>query len=226
MAKKKARKSGARPAPPPARPAAAKPARTEPSPKELARLARERSARRAALRKKALTGGLIVLLLAPLVGYFGWNRVQAARLDDALTAGSCRTDSENDPARPTGQNHVPDPVFTVNPPAGGDHTPAVNGAGVYSAQQAQDGPTVHALEHGYIVLWHQSDLAEDEKARLEQVYEDHERDVLLVERPSLPVPVAATAWGHRLLCQEVEPTVLARFIDEYVNDGPEDVEHP
>ena len=39
----------------------------------------------------------------------------------------------------------------------------------------------------------------------------------------LPVPVAATAWGHRLLCGAVEPDVLARFVDERVGNGPEDV---
>lgn len=42
-------------------------------------------------------------------------------------------------------------------------------------------------------------------------------------RPSLEVPVAATAWHRRLLCGEVEPKTLRRFIDAYVNKGPERV---
>lgn len=42
----------------------------------------------------------------------------------------------------------------------------------------------------------------------------------------MPVPVAATAWKRRLLCQAVEPDALTAFIDAYVNEGPEKIEHP
>ena len=225
MAKKK-KKPGSRPAPPQQRPVAPKPTPTGPSRKETARLQRQRAARRAALRKRLITLGLVVLLLTPIAGYIIWNRVQSARLNDELTAGSCATDTEMDPARPTGQNHIPNPVFNVDPPSGGDHTPNVSGAGVYTATEAQEGPVVHSLEHGYIVFWHKPDLPEEQMKRLQEVYEDHERDVLLVERPSMAVPVAATAWRHRLLCQEVEADVLTRFVDAYVNEGPEKIEHP
>ena len=50
-----------------------------------------------------------------------------------------------------------------------------------------------------------------------------EGDVIVAERTSLPVPVAATAWESRLLCQQVEPAVLDRFVEARVGDGPEDV---
>ena len=225
MAKKK-KKPGARPTPPQQRPVAPKPTPTGPSPKEIARLQRERAARRARLRKRLGTLGLILLLLTPIAGYVVWNRVQSARLNDELTVGTCTTDSEMDRTRPTGQNHIPNPVFNVDPPAGGDHTANVSGAGITTVAAGQEGPVVHALEHGYIVLWHKPDLPEEQMTRLQEVYEDHERDVLLVERASMAVPVAATAWGERLLCQEVEPDVLERFVDAYVNEGPEKVDRP
>jgi len=54
---------------------------------------------------------------------------------------------------------------------------------------------------------------------------ERDKDVLVVERPTLTVPVAATAWGHRLLCQEVEREALVTFTGQYVNKGPEDVPH-
>ena len=48
-------------------------------------------------------------------------------------------------------------------------------------------------------------------------------DVIVVERATLSTPVAATAWGQRLLCGQVEPDVLQRFVTERVGNGPEDV---
>lgn len=51
------------------------------------------------------------------------------------------------------------------------------------------------------------------------------RDVLVVARPSLPPPVAATSWHKRLLCERAERTTLLRFVEEYRNDGPEKVPH-
>ena len=83
---------------------------------------------------------------------------------------------------------------------------------------------MHSLEHGYVVLWHQSDLPEEQKEQLVAVEAANRGDVIVAERPSLPVPVAATAWGQRLLCGEVEPAALDRFAEEHVGNGPEDVE--
>lgn len=177
------------------------------------------------MRRRLLLAGLVTVVLAAAATWFVLGRQRDAALDDRLTAGTCSTDGRSDPTRPAGQNHVPSPTFSVDPPAGGDHTANVASTGQYTPGQVQDGPAVHALEHGYIVLWHRSGLADAERQRLEDVRNRHVRDVLMIERPSLPVPVAATAWGHRLLCQQVEDDALAAFIDAYVNEGPERVPH-
>jgi hypothetical protein len=87
-----------------------------------------------------------------------------------------------------------------------------------------DGQLVHSLEHGYVVAWHQPDLDSAQQQQLQELQEANPDDVLVVEREGLQVPVAATAWGRRLLCQEVEPAALSRFVEEYVGKGPEDVE--
>ena len=110
--------------------------------------------------------------------------------------------------------------------SGGDHLVQPSPAGVYTAQQLPpDGQLVHSLEHGYVILWYKPDLTPEALDQLKAVTDKHSRDVLLVPRQSLPVPVAATAWHKRLLCQQLEPAALETFVTEFRNKGPEKVEH-
>ncbi len=93
-------------------------------------------------------------------------------------------------------------------------------AGVYRGSSVpQDGLLVHSLEHGYVVLWHAPALGDEQRGQLADLERAHDGDVIVAERTSLPVPVATTAWGHRLLCQTVEPAALERFVDEHVGNG-------
>lgn len=232
MAKKKRKAGGRPPGPrPPATPDSTtgtsrpKPDRG-PSKLQLQRAAAEKARRRAELKRQLAVGTVVLALIAVVVGLFYFRGLKARRLDAALTGGSCTTDGRADPTGPVGQNHIENPTYSVNPPAGGDHTGTVSEPGVFTAAEAPDGPVVHALEHGYIVIWHRPDLPPAEREKLVELQRSLARDVLLVERAGMPVPVAATAWGHRLLCQAVEPDALTAFTDAYVNKGPEKVPHP
>ena len=170
--------------------------------------------------KKVLVGGLLGAVVLSSLAWFVLDRQRdERRLATALIAGTCEADERTDPT--TGSGHVASPVFRVDPPAGGTHTEAVAEAGTYRGSSVPaDGPLVHSLEHGYVVLWHRPGV---DTAELERVADAHEGDVIVAERASLPVPVAATAWERRLLCQEVEPRALDLFVEAYVGDGPEDV---
>lgn len=140
--------------------------------------------------------------------------------------GSCQFDRKSDPDDGPGRNHTPTPTFTLNPPAGGNHTPQAAPAGIYTdANTPSDGTVVHAMEHGYVVLWYRPDLDEAGLTTLRDLAEKHARDVLMVPRPSLPTPVAATAWHARASCGGVEAATLERFITTFVNKGPEKVAH-
>lgn len=226
MASKKKKPKKA--APPPA-PVAKKPPRAAAQPqgptrREQERAARAKQQRSDKLRRTVGTIGLVAVVAAVVGGYLLFDRRQDAQLREALTSGSCETDRETDPTGGAGQNHVPSPSYAVNPPAGGNHLASAARAGVYSGPSVPpDGLLVHSLEHGYIVAWHSPDLPAEQKEQLEEFQREHQDDVIVVERANLPVPVAATAWGHRLLCQQVEPAVLERFFEERVGDGPEDV---
>ena len=226
MASKKKQKKPT-PPPPPVRnkPPRAASAPAGPSKRQQERAARQSAAKRDSLRRALTTAGLIALVAALIAGYLLYDRRQDAELREALTSGSCEVDRESDRTAPQGQNHVPNPSYRVNPPAGGDHLPSAARAGVYSGQQVPtDGLLVHSLEHGYVIAWYEPDLPADQLAELKEFQAAHEDDVIVAERPGMPVPVAATAWGQRLLCERVEPEALQRFADEYIGKGPEDVD--
>ena len=225
MAKKKKPK---KPTPPPP-PVARKPPRaaetTGPTKRQQERQARKQQDRREGLRRTLVTAGLVAIVLAAVAAFVIVDRRGDAELREALTSGTCTVDTETDPTRPPGQNHVPNPTYAINPPAGGDHLGSAARAGVYDGTAVPaEGLLVHSLEHGYVIAWHTPDLPEEQKKQLEEFQREHEDDVIVAERSGMEVPVAATAWGQRLLCQEVEPETLETFFDEHVGDGPEDVE--
>lgn len=223
MAKKKKRPTAP---PPPVRAAAPRAkAPAGASVREQEREAARKSVARDSLRRKLVAGALVVAAAAAVGAYVVVDRRGNAELSDALTAGSCEVDEQTDPTSGPPGNHVPNPSYAVDPPAGGNHLGSgVTASGVYAGDRVPvDGLLMHSLEHGYVVLWHQPGLDPGGLAQLVALQEASGNDVIVVERASLPVPVAATAWGHRLLCGAVEPAVLTRFVDERVGNGPEDV---
>lgn len=243
MAKKaKKRRGGPRPQPrkagPAAKAAGTKPAGTKPAGTKPAGPARTKptraerieAARRARRRKRLVArGALAGIALALLIGVGARvvaDRNQAGEVRRQLTAGSCTFDTKADPTDPPPANHVPDPTYRVDPPAGGNHSDVAARAGTYRGDQVPpDGQLVHSLEHGYVILWHRPDLPPEQRDALQKVADRHERDVLVVPRPTLSTPVAATAWGNRLLCRTAEPDPLDLFVREYRNKGPEKVPH-
>jgi hypothetical protein len=210
----------------PSAPRERRPAPGSPPPARLTKAqrldARRQAQRRRSLRNRVIIGVLVVAVAAGIIVKTISGRRAGQRLVDQLTAGSCDFDRRSD----SGSTHVAAPSFRIDPPSGGDHLASVARPGVYSEGNAPvDGELVHALEHGYIILWHRPDAAADTQQALRDLRTEFERDVLIVARPTLSAPVAATAWHKRLLCQDLERDVLARFVTEYRNDGPEKVPH-
>lgn len=231
--KAKKRRAGPRPQARKARPAGTRPAGTKPAGSartKPTRAERIEAARRARRRKRLVArgalAGIAVALLVGVVAKVLADRNQAGDIRRQLTAGSCMFDTKADPTDPAPANHVPDPTYRVDPPAGGNHSDAVARPGTYrEGQLPPDGQLVHSLEHGYVILWHRPNLPPEQRDVVQKVAERHERDVLVVPRPTLSTPVAATAWGNRLLCRTAEPDALDLFVREYRNKGPEKVPH-
>lgn len=187
--------------------------------------ARRRTERKRALRRRLILAGVGLALLALIFSRVTGGRKAASDLAAGLTAGSCKVDQRADPGGEA--VHVPDAKYDVNPPAGGAHSTQVASPVTVEpdGDPPPDPPLVHALEHGYVILWYQPDIPASQFEALVKVAERRERDVFVVPRPSLPVPVAATAWNRRLLCGELEEEPLSRFVDAYRNQGPEKIAH-
>lgn len=220
------RKRRPTPPPPPQRRVPPRPkAAAGPSARVREREAARQAAARDTLRRRLVVGALVLAAVAGVGAYVVAERRDDARLQEELTAGSCRVDQRADPTSGAPGNHVPTPTYAVDPPAGGNHlgAGAVSSGAYAGARVPADGLLVHSLEHGYVVLWHQPALPPAELARLTEVQRAAGKDVVLVARASLGVPVAATAWGQRLLCDRLEPDTLARFVQAHVGNAPEDV---
>lgn len=142
----------------------------------------------------------------------------------AIPAGStCTFDERSDPGRRHGSGFT----YAVDPPSGGNHAPVWVEPRRYRLGDPAppDVELVHSLEHGYVVVWHQADLGAEGSEVLNRLRRAYPRDILVVPRASLDVPVAASAWHRRLLCGKSEEHMLDQFIKAYRNRGPEKYRH-
>lgn len=213
----------ARPSGPDGAATAQQAAKAKPTRAERLAAARRARKRKAALTRAGIAGAVAVLVLVVAVVVVT-NKNDAKADQKRLTAGSCTYDTESDRTAAPPANHVPPARYQVDPPAGGNHDPSAAPAGLYGGEgQAppKDAQLVHSLEHGFVVIWHRPDLSEADLAAARGVFDDHSEDVIVVPRASLKGKVAATSWGRRLRCGEVEPDVLSEFVDLYRNKSPE-----
>jgi hypothetical protein len=165
-----------------------------------------------------VVGVLFVALLGVCIAQRAQDKGAQDDLVAKLTAGDCRYDTESD----SSGGHVDNPpAYEVNPPSGGAHTPQAAPAGVYGEGQVPpDGPIVHAMEHGFVVIWYRPDDAEAKDGAV-ALGDEFSAETLVIPRASLDVPVAATAWHRRLLCDSFERDALSEFIRGYRDKGPE-----
>ncbi len=198
-------------------------ARPRTGPTREERLAAAQAARRRqSIRNRALLAGGVAAIVAVVGFVVVSDRRERSRQASQFDTASCDFDRRSDSDSGTNRNHVPNPTYEVNPPSGGNHLAVPAAPGLYTAETVPaDGAIVHALEHGYIVLWHRPDLDEQSLAAIRDLAQNHAGEVLMVPRPSLEVPVAATAWHVRLLCGAVETETLDRFTNTFVDKGPE-----
>ncbi len=222
--------AGPKPAgPKPAGPKPAGKARERTGPTRTERLAAAEAARRRkATRNRALISLAVVAVLALLtvtiVNSRRSNNTTIAKLE---ASGACKYDTKTDADGGPGNNHVEGDVkYKTNPPSGGNHNPTPAPAGIFTAENTPpDAQLVHSLEHGYIIIWYRPDLPSTQLDDLKGLTGRYPRDILLVPRPSLGQPVAATAWHRRLLCSRPDLQSLELFVTSYRNQGPEKIPH-
>jgi hypothetical protein len=113
-----------------------------------------------------VVGVVVAAAVALLVVKNVNDRREQQRLIAELTAGSCEFDRRSD----GGSEHIASPVYRVDPPSGGDHTARAAGAGRYSEASAPgEGELVHAMEHGYVILWHRPDITDTQHETVDDI---------------------------------------------------------
>lgn len=228
--------SSPRPAVPKPTPAASKPesdaseVSTPAKPTRVQRLsaAAERRRKRTQ-RAKGLAAGTTVALVVIVGISVNSSRKRASEAVRQIEAsGACQVDDKFDADDGAGRNHVEGSVaYAVDPPSGGNHAFSPSRAGRFQlANTPTDSEVVHSLEHGYVAIWYKPGDGGAAPAELVKMAERNRRDVLLLPRPSLKGPVAATVWNRRVLCDRIDVAALEKFTTSFVNQGPEKIPHP
>jgi hypothetical protein len=112
------------------------------------------------------------------------------------------------------------------PPTGGRHNPVSLGDTnrFYPlAQKPRPERAVHNLEHGYIVIWYDSQLPADQVAHLQALAGSGSLTRLLVVgwwQSDLPAGkhVVLTSWGRTDRCAKVSDDVVSSFYKAHLND--------
>lgn len=110
------------------------------------------------------------------------------------------------------QSQASDVAYNSQPPSSGPHFPFTIAAGVYQ-QPVPDGLTIHAMEHGHVIVHYAPDLPAGQVATLEQVARRYGADVVLTPNPALPRGVAVTAWGRIEHLDTADQPRISRFIE-------------
>jgi hypothetical protein len=132
--------------------------------------------------------------------------------------------------------HVPDgTVVTYNssPPTSGPHYAEWANFQEFTTP-LEDGYLVHALEHGAVVLLHQSPtITPDDLQKLRSVRDAIPTDpvcdpairvrVIIAPYAKLDVPFAAVAWGWSYKAKCIDLPTLTPFAQEHYNHGTENL---
>ncbi|GAB4578615.1 MAG: hypothetical protein Fur0022_13510 [Anaerolineales bacterium] len=114
--------------------------------------------------------------------------------------------------------------WNSDPPTSGQHYPQWAPAGFYT-EAIPDGYLVHNMEHGYVIVYYNCELAEDctaFKADIEAAIAAAGNDpntqtvkVISVPRAGMSTPVTYASWGHLYQPVAFVPAELTAYIQTY-----------
>lgn len=192
-----------------------------------------RSERLDAARRQRVRRGLYVRLVAgavvlAVVGAVVYAGASSQNQDRSIIAeltsgpGDCDYDTDSDGTKRDESQHIASPTYDVDPPAGGAHEPSAAPPGFYSPDNVpSDGKLVHAMEHGFVVLWYRPDLGPEDRQELESLSDRFGRELIVAPRTSLEGEAAVTAWHRRLGCRNLDPAAISLFTTSFKDQGPE-----
>lgn len=98
------------------------------------------------------------------------------------------------------------------PPTSGPHYAFTIATGVYTSP-IPDGLTVHAMEHGHVVIQYAPGTPGNEVEALTRVARRYGADVVLAPYPKLKTGIAVTAWGRIELLDHPDWTRISTFVE-------------
>lgn len=186
--------------------------------------AARRQRQRRALYLRLVLGAVVFAGVGAALYFSASSQNEDRSLVADLTSGpgGCDYDTKFDGTARTQSDHIQGPTYKVNPPAGGAHEPSAAPPGFYNPDNVpSDGKLVHAMEHGFVVLWYRPDLSAEDRRELEELSDRFGRELIVAPRASLEGEVAVTAWHRRLTCRNLEPEAVALFTTSFKDQGPE-----
>lgn len=99
------------------------------------------------------------------------------------------------------------------PPTSGPHFAFTPATGIYT-EPVSEGLTVHAMEHGHIVIQYAPGTAVEDLRRFAKRYG---RDVVLAPYPKLDAGIALTAWGRIDLLDRYDESRATSFVERLRN---------
>jgi len=106
--------------------------------------------------------------------------------------------------------------YNSMPPTSGPHFAFTIATGIYS-DPVPDGLTVHAMEHGHVVVQYAPDTPQDSVERLESLAKRYGKDVILAPYPTLDHGIALTAWGRLDLLEHYDEGRVTIFVENLRN---------
>ncbi len=107
-------------------------------------------------------------------------------------------------------------VYNSNPPTSGAHYGAAVAPGIYSSY-LPPGVTVHAMEHGRVVIHYRPDTAQSVVDELVSIAKQFSRDTVLHPNPELDTQIALTAWGRIDTLDRFDRAEIVEFVDTFRN---------
>jgi hypothetical protein len=111
------------------------------------------------------------------------------------------------------QKAAADAVYNSNPATSGPHYGAAVAPGIYRSH-LPDGQTVHALEHGRVVIHYLPNTPPEIIEKLESIGKRYAHDTVVHPNPNLDSPIALTTWGRISKLDSFDEQRIVSFVDQ------------
>ena len=163
-----------------------------------------RGSRRAVRRR--LQAGVAIVAVVVVAGVIAWFAYQAA----ANKPGEPFADQGNEHIQATTDPHT---AYNSDPPTSGPHLPYIAPWGIHTRPVPLE-LQVHNLEDGGVVVQYNCECPEL-VARLRDVVDTYDKQVILAPYPEMKPRIALTAWTRIETLSAFDARRIRKFIETY-----------